>query len=159
MFDLQTFTLVHVLISLAALFTGLPLLFGWKAGKPQPGLATATVVLLLLTSLTGFLFPFVKFLPSHAFGVLSLLLLAVTIYARWGRQLAGSWRSAYGATLAVAIYLDAFVALVQAFLKIPALHALVPSDKSPGFALGQGLLLVAFLALGTSAVRGLRRAA
>ncbi|MDP3859784.1 MAG: hypothetical protein Q8Q73_18645 [Stagnimonas sp.] len=158
MTSLQALTLVHVLISLAVLFTGLPLLLGWKAGKTLPGLATATVVLLLLTSLSGFLFPFVKFLPSHAFGVLSLLLLAVTLYARWSRQLAGGWRTAYGATLAMAIYLDAFVALVQAFLKIPALHALVPSDKSPGFAIGQGLLLVAFLALGTAAVRGLRRA-
>ncbi|TAJ53392.1 MAG: hypothetical protein EPN60_00790 [Nevskiaceae bacterium] len=159
MFDLQTYTLIHVLISLAALFTGLPLLFGWKAGKALPGLAVTTVVLLLLTSATGFGFPFIKFLPSHAFGILSLLLLTLTVYARWGRQLAGGWRSAYGATLATAIYLDAFVALVQAFLKIPALHALVPSDKSPGFALGQGLLLVVFLALGITAVRGLRRAA
>ncbi|WP_439638624.1 hypothetical protein [Nevskia sp.] len=156
---LQTLTLVHVLISLAALFTGIPLLLAWKGGKALPDLATATIVLLLLTSLSGFLFPFVKFLPSHAFGVLSLLLLAVTVHARWSRQLAGGWRSAYGATLAVAIYLDAFVALVQAFLKIPALHALVPSDRSPGFAIGQGLLLVIFLALGIPAVRGLRRAA
>lgn len=159
MFDLQTYTLIHVLISLAALFTGLPLLFGWKAGKALPGLASATLVLLLLTSATGFGFPFIKFLPSHAFGILSLGLLAVTIYARWSRQLAGSWRTAYGATLATAIYLDAFVALVQAFLKIPALHALVPSDQSPGFALGQGLLLIVFLVLGIAAVRGLRRAA
>lgn len=159
MFDLQTYTLIHVLISLAALFTGLPLLFGWKAGKALPGLAGATVVLLLLTSATGFGFPFIKFLPSHAFGILSLLLLTLTVYARWGRQLAGGWRTTYGATLATAIYLDAFVALVQAFLKIPALHALVPSDKSPGFALGQGLLLVVFLVLGITAVRGLSRAA
>ena len=158
MLDLHALTLVHVLISLAALFTGIPLLFGWKAGKTLPGLATATIVLLLLTSLSGFLFPFVKFLPSHAFGVLSLLVLPVTIYARWGKQLAGRWSTVYGASLAFAIYLDAFVALVQSFLKIPALHALVPSDKSPGFALGQGLLLVAFLVLAIPAVRGLRRA-
>ena len=156
---LQTFTLVHVLISLAALFTGIPLLLAWRGGKPLPGLATATIVLLLLTSLSGFLFPFVKFLPSHAFGVLSLLILPLTIYARWGRRLAGRWVTIYGAGLAFAIYLDAFVALVQAFLKIPPLHALVPSDQSPGFALGQGLLLVIFLALGLTAVRGLRRAA
>lgn len=159
MFDLQTYTLIHVLISLAALFTGIPLLFGWKAGQARPALATATVVLLALTSATGFGFPFEKFLPSHAFGILSTLLLAVTVYARWGRQLVGGWRTAYGTTLAIAIYLDAFVALVQSFLKIPALHVLVPSDKSPGFAIGQGLLLVVFLALAIPAVRGLRRAA
>jgi len=158
MTSLQALTLIHVLISLAALFIGIPLLLGWKAGKALPGLATATIVLLLLTSLSGFLFPFVKFLPSHAFGVLSLLILPLTIYARWGRRLAGRWLTVYGAGLAFATYLDAFVALVQSFLKIPALHVLVPSDQSPGFALGQGLLLVVFLALAIPAVRGLRRA-
>lgn len=156
---MSTYTVIHVLISLGALFTGIPLLLGWKAGKAGPGLATATIVLLVLTSATGFGFPFVKFLPSHAFGVLSLILLVLTVYARWGQQLAGGWRTAYGTTLAIAIYLDAFVALVQSFLKIPALHELVPSDKSPGFAIGQALLLVIFLALGIAAVRGLRRAA
>ena len=156
---MSTYTVIHVLISLGALFTGIPLLLGWTAGKAGPGLATATIVLLVLTSATGFGFPFVKFLPSHAFGVLSLILLVVTVYARSGQQLAGGWRTAYGTTLAIAIYLDAFVALVQSFLKIPALHELVPSDKSPGFAIGQALLLFIFLALGISAVRGLRRAA
>jgi hypothetical protein len=152
-------TLIHVLISLVALAAGLHLLLGWRAGRSMPGVATASLVLLLLTSLSGFLFPFEKFLPSHAFGLLSLLLLGVAIHARWRRQLAGRWQLIYRAALATAIYLDAFIALVQAFLKIPALHALVPSDQSPGFALGQGALLIAFLLLGVPAVRGSRRAA
>jgi hypothetical protein len=159
MFDLQTYTLIHVLISLVALFTGLPLLLAFAAGRTRPGLASLTIVLLVLTSATGFGFPFLKFLPSHAVGVLSTLVLAVTIYARWSRQLAGAWRTAYGLTLAVAVYLDAFVALVQAFLKIPALNALAPTQQSPGFIIGHSLLLIAFIALGIASLRGLRRVA
>lgn len=157
MTDLQTFTLIHVVISLLALVTGLPLLFAFAKGRLQPALATATIGLLLATSVTGFLFPFVKLLPSHLFGVMSLLALAVTIHARWSKQLAGGWRTAYVGTLAFALYLDAFVAVVQAFLKIPALAAIAPTQQSPGFVIAQGALLVAFVALGLAATRGLRR--
>lgn len=156
MFDLKTFTLLHVVISLLALVAGIALLWAWRGGKAQPGLATATIVLLLATSITGFMFPFIKFLPSHAFGILSLILLAATVVARWGKGLAGRWLTVYGATLAIAVYLDAFVAVVQALQKIPALNALAPTDKSPGFMIAQGLLLVAFVLLGRSALRGLR---
>ncbi|PPE72531.1 hypothetical protein C3942_18505 [Solimonas fluminis] len=156
MFDLKTFTLLHVVISLLALVAGIALLLAWRGGKAQPGLATATLVLLLATSITGFMFPFIKFLPSHAFGILSLILLAATVVARWGKGLAGRWLTVYGATLAIAVYLDAFVAVVQALQKIPALNALAPTDKSPGFMIAQGLLLVAFVLLGRSALRGLR---
>jgi hypothetical protein len=156
MFDLKTFTLIHVVISLIALADGLALLFLWSRGRDLPALATNVIVLLLATSITGFMFPFVKFLPSHAFGILSLILLTAAVVARWGKGLAGRWLTVYGVTLAVAIYLDAFVAVVQALQKIPALNALAPTDKSPGFAIAQGLLLVAFVLLGRSALRGLR---
>lgn len=159
MFDLQTFTLVHVLISVAALLTGIPLLVAFARGHARPSLASATLVLLLLTSITGFGFPFAKFLPSHAFGVLSLGLLAVTLWARWKAALAGRWRSAYVITLAFAIYLDAFVFVVQAFLKVPALTALAPTQQSPGFAIAQGVLLLAFAGLGFKAWRGMTRSA
>jgi hypothetical protein len=159
MFDLQTLTIVHTLISLAALGTGLPLLFAFAAGQQKPALASATIALLLATSLSGFLFPFVKFLPSHAFGVLSLILLAATVWARRRRRLTGGWLTVYTATLSIAIYLDAFVGVVQAFLKIPGLHALAPTQQSPGFIIAQTLLLVGFVALGLAAVRGLRRPA
>lgn len=160
MFDLQTFTLIHVLISVAALLTGIPLLVAFARGHARPSLASATLVLLLLlTSLTGFGFPFAKFLPSHAFGVLSLGLLAVTVWARWKAALAGRWRSAYVITLAIAVYLDAFVFVVQAFLKVPALTALAPTQQSPGFAIAQGVLLLAFAGLGFTAWRGMTRSA
>lgn len=158
MFDLQTFTLIHTAISLLALVDGIALLVVWSMGRAVPALATNVIVLLLATSLAGFAFPFVKFLPSHAFGILSLLLLAATIVARWGKGLAGRWLTVYGVTLAIAIYLDAFVALVQAFLKVPAMTALAPTQQSPGFVTGHGILLIVFVALGYAAIRGQRRA-
>lgn len=156
MFDLKTFTLIHVVISLIALADGVALLYFWSRGRDVPVLGTHATVLLLATSITGFMFPFIKFLPSHAFGILSLILLTATVVARWGKGLAGRWLTVYGVTLAIAIYLDAFVAVVQALQKIPALNALAPTDKSPGFMVAQGLLLVVFVLLGRSAVRGLR---
>lgn len=158
MFDLQTFTLIHVLISIAALITGIPLLIAFARGNARPSLATATIVLLVLTSVTGFMFPFTKILPSHVFGVLSLAVLAVTYWARWKASLAGGWRKAYITTLAIAIYLDAFVFVVQAFLKVPALKAIAPTQESPVFAIAQGVLLVIFVGLGYVGVRGLGRA-
>ena len=159
MFDLHTFTIIHTAISLAALVAGLLLLTGLAAGRLLPGLGTLTILLLVLTSATGFGFPFVKFLPSHAFGILSLAVLALTVWARWGKQLAGGWRSAYGMGLSFAVYLDAFVGVVQAFLKVPALTAIAPTQQSPGFIVAQGVLLLAFVALGVAVVRGQRRVA
>ena len=156
MFDLKTFTLIHVVISLIALADGVALLYFWSRGRDIPALATNAIVLLIATSVTGFMFPFIKFLPSHAFGILSLILLTATVVARWGKDLAGRWLTVYGVTLAIAIYLDAFVTVVQALLKIPALNALAPTDKSPGFMIAQGLLLVVFVLLGRAALRGLR---
>lgn len=153
MFDLQTFTLIHTAISLVALVAGIALLFGMAAGRALTGLASFTILMLVLTSATGFGFPFEKFLPSHAVGILSLLSLAVTIWARRAGRVA-----AYAISLTVAVYLDAFVAVVQAFLKLPALNAIAPTQQSPGFVVAQAVLLVAFVALGFAALRGLRRA-
>lgn len=158
MLYLQTLTIVHTLISILALITGIPLVLAFAGGQQKPVLANWTIGLLIATSVTGFMFPFVKFLPPHAFGVLSLVLLAVTLQARWGKQLAGGWLTAYAVTLVITVYLDAFVGVVQAFLKILALHALAPTQQSPGFAIAQALLLVVFVILGIAAVKGLRNA-
>lgn len=153
MFDLQTFTVVHTAISLVALVAGIALLLGMAGGRAMPGLASLTILTLVLTSATGFGFPFEKFLPSHAVGILSLLILAVTIWARRASRMA-----AYAISLTVAVYFDAFVAVVQVFLKVPALNAIAPTQQSPGFIVAQAVLLLAFAALGLAVLRGLRRA-
>lgn len=155
MFDLRTFTLIHVVISLFALVVGIAMLLGLSRRRPVPRLTGLFLLLAFLTSATGFAFPFERLLPSHLFGVLSFIAIAAVIVARY-RLLVGRWLAVYAVGLTVTVYLDAFVAVVQAFLKIPVLHALAPTMASPPFAIAQGLLLLAFVLLGLGALRGLR---
>lgn len=154
MFDPTTLLGFHTIVSLLALVTGLPLVAAFAGGRPLPALSSLTLLLLFLTSATGFLFPFEKMLPSHVVGVLSLLALALAAWARWGAGLRGRWHRCYVVALVTAVWLDAFVALVQAFLKVPSLHTIAPTQQSPGFVLIQTLVLALFVWLG---LRGWRR--
>jgi succinate dehydrogenase/fumarate reductase cytochrome b subunit len=97
---------------------------------------------------TGFFFPVHHFMPSHAVGILSLLVLAIAIYARYARHLLGAWRKIYVAGAVSALYLNVFVGIVQAFLKVPALKDLAPTQTEPPFKVTQLLVLTLFVALG-----------
>jgi len=108
---------------------------------------------------TGFGFPFDHLLPSHKVGILSLLILTIAILARYGLRLAGAWRGVYVVSATVALYFNVFVAVVQAFLKVPALKALAPHQTEPPFAVAQGAVLIAFVVLGGLAARRWRPAA
>jgi hypothetical protein len=107
----------------------------------------------ILTSVTGFFFPFDRFLPSHWFGVISLIALAGAILARYRFLYAGAWRWLYVLTMLIGTYLLAFVTIVQAFQKIPALHALAPTQSELPFAVAQLVTLAVFLGLGLLAIR------
>ena len=143
--SLSTFTLLHVIISLAGLGSGFIVVIGLLSGKRLDGWTAIFLSTTVLTSLTGFLFPFEGFKPSYVFGTISLIVLAVAIYARYGRQLAGGWRAAYVITAAIALYLNCFVAVFQAFLKVPALHALAPTQSEPPFLVAQTVVLAIFV--------------
>jgi len=144
---LQIYTLVHVLISLAGIFSGFVVLFGLLAGRRLDGWTVFFLATTVATSVTGFFFPVRHFMPSHALGILSLLVLAVAIYARYSRHLAGAWRKVYVVTAALALYLNAFVGIVQAFQKIPALHSMAPTQTEPPFKLAQLVVLALFVVL------------
>jgi hypothetical protein len=101
----------------------------------------------VLTSVSGFFFPFHGFLPSHGVGIISLLVLAVAIFARYGRHLAGGWRRTYAITAMIALYLNVFVLIVQAFRKVPALEAMAPTQSEPPFKITQLVVLLIFIAL------------
>jgi hypothetical protein len=116
------------------------------------------LVTTVATSVTGFAFPFEGFKPSYVVGAISLLLLAVTIAARYRFQMVGPWRLGYVITAVMAQYLDVFVLVVQAFLKVPALHKLAPNQNEPPFAIAQGIVLVAFVVLGVLAAKHFRPA-
>ena len=144
---LQIYTIVHVLISLLGIFTGLIVLFGMLAGKRLDGWTRWFLITTVATSVTGFFFPFHGFTPAIGVGIISLLVLAVAIYARYPRQLAGHWRWIYVVGAVISLYFNVFVLVVQSFEKIPALHAMAPTQTEPPFKLTQLVVLALFALL------------
>jgi hypothetical protein len=144
---LSTFTLVHVLISLVGIATGFVVLFGLLTAKRFDGWTAVFLTFTVLTSVTGFFFPFHKLLPSHILGVISLVVLAIAIPARYAFHLAGPWRRTYVITAMIAQYLNVFVLVAQAFQKVPALKALAPTQSEPPFLISQVVVMVIFIGL------------
>lgn len=154
--SLATFTLLHVVISLVGIATGFVVVAGMLRANR---LATWTAVFLastVLTSVTGFMFPFERLLPSHVFGLISLVVLALALLGVYAFNLTGRWRWVYVVTAMIALYLNTFVAVVQAFLKIPPLTSLAPTQSEPPFAVAQLVVLAAFIVLGVMTVRSFK---
>jgi hypothetical protein len=156
--SLSTFTTVHVIISLIAIVSGIIVMFGLLGSNRRPGTTAIFLLFTILTSVTGFLFPFEKLLPSHMIGILSLVLLAIACISLYVMKLSGPWRSIYIVTAMTSLYLNVFVLIIQAFLKVPALHALAPSvpPSEPPFAIIQGIVLLFFVLVIIGAVRRFR---
>jgi hypothetical protein len=156
--SLSTFTMVHVIISLIAIVSGIIVMFGLLGSRRMPGLTAIFLLFTILTSATGFLFPFEKLLPSHMIGILSLVLLAIACIALYVMKLSGAWRWVYVVTAMISLYLNVFVLIIQAFLKVGPLHALAPSvpPSEPPFAILQGIVLVFFVIVIIGAVRRFR---
>ncbi len=144
---LAIYTLVHVVISLAGIFSGFVVLFGLLAGKRLDGWTKFFLITTVATSVTGFFFPLHGFTPAIGVGIISLLVLSIAIFARYPRQLAGRWRWIYVVTAMIALYLNVFVAIVQAFEKAPVLKALAPTQSEPPFKLTQLVVLALFVVL------------
>ncbi len=147
------FTFVHVALSLIGILAGFIALIGWLTSKSLPGWNAIFLITTALTSITGFLFPSHKFLPSHAFGLISLVALALAFPALSVYHLAGSWRRIYVITAIIALYLNVFVLIAQLFGKVPALKALAPTQKEPPFLVSQLVVLILFVAIGTLAIK------
>ncbi|HVU25080.1 MAG TPA: hypothetical protein VHE13_13215 [Opitutus sp.] len=153
---MNTFTLVHVIISLVAIVSGFFAVAGLLASRLSRVATALFLSTTVLTSLTGFLFPIHGFTPALGTGIVSVAVLALTLYALYGRKLTGRWRTVYVVTAVLALYLNFFVLVVQSFLKIPALNALAPTQKEPPFAIAQAAALVLFVVLGFLAVKRFR---
>jgi len=151
--SLSTFTLVHVLISLVGIASGLVVLYGLLSGKRLDGWTALFLISTVLTSVTGFGFPFDHLLPSHKVAILSLVLLAIASLARYGLHMAGAWRWIYVVTAVMALYLNVFVLVFQGFEKVPALKALAPTQSEPPFLVAQLIVLAIFIELGIFAVK------
>ena len=145
---LRIYTIIHVLISLVGIFAGLIVLFGMLAGKRLDGWTKWFLIMTVATSVTGFFFPFHGFTPAIALGIMSLIVLAVAIFARYSRQLADHWRWIYVVGAVIALYFNVFVGVVQAFEKVPALKAMAPTQTEQPFKLTQIVVLALFGLLG-----------
>jgi hypothetical protein len=154
--SMTTFTLFHVVLSLIGILSGLVVVFGMMSGRRLEGWTILFLVTTAATSVTGFMFPYHGFTPGIGVGILSLLVLAVAIFALYSRHLASGWRRTYAITAVLALYFNVFVLVVQLFEKVPALHALAPKGSEPPFALTQGIAMLIFIALGIAAVKGFR---
>jgi hypothetical protein len=151
--SLATYTVIHVVISLVGIGSGLIVLFGMFSSTRLDGLTALFLVTTVLTSVTGFFFPFAHVTPGIILGILSLIVLALCIPARYTFHMAGKWRATYVITAVIALYFNCFVLIAQSFQKVPALHKLAPTGSEPPFGIAQGILLVLFIVAGIRAAK------
>jgi hypothetical protein len=153
---LTLFTLFHVLLSLIGIGAGFVFVFGLLSSRWLNGWNSWFLWTTILTSITGFLFPFHKLLPSHILGILSLIVLALAGYALYARRLAGAWGRTYVISAIIALYFNFFVLIAQLFMKVPALKALAPTQSEAPFKISQLAALLLFILLGIFATKGFR---
>ena len=148
----HAFTVLHTIISLVGIFSGLFVLVAMLGGRTSVQ-TSLFLVSTVLTSVTGFMFPSANFGPPQIVGVISLVVLAFAIAALYLGHLAGAWRWIYVVTAVLALYLNVFVGVVQTFQKVPFFHALAPTQTELPFIVAQGVVLIAFVTLGIAAAR------
>jgi hypothetical protein len=153
-FEPPMFTLIHVVLSVLGIISGLVVVGGLVAGVRLDGWTALFLFTTILTSATGYGFPSGKVSPAQIVGGLSLGILAVCLAARYWKRLEGGWRATYVVTAVAALYFNVFVLVVQLFAKTPALAQLAPTQQEAPFAVTQALVLALFVWLGWTALRG-----
>jgi hypothetical protein len=153
---MSTFTMVHVVVSLIGIVTGFVVLYGFLTANRPDRWTQVFLSTTVATNLTAFGFPLRPFLPSHVVAILSIIVLALALYALYGRNLVGTWRSIYVVTALLALYFNVFVLIVQSFRRVPALRALAPTQSELPFAIAQALALGAFLVFVVLSVKRFR---
>jgi len=146
------FTLLHVLITLVAIGSGLIVVGGMFASHKLPGTTAIFLFTTALTSVTGFLFPIHGFTPALGVGILACLILLVALFALYKEHLAGAWRWVYVIAAIASLYLNVFVLVAQSFMKVLALNVLAPTQSEPPFAITQAAVLAIFSLIALIAV-------
>jgi hypothetical protein len=150
--SIGAFTLLHVVITLIAIGSGLIVVGGMFASNRLPGITAVFLLTTVLTSVTGFLFPIHGFTPALGVGIISCVILAIALFAYYGKRLTGAWRRVYVVTAIASLYLNVFVLVVQSFVKVAALNALAPTQSNePAFVTAQALVLAIFVLIGITA--------
>ena len=151
--SLAVFTVIHVALSLIGITSGFIVIFGMTRTKRMPALTALFLATTLLTSLTGFLFPFKGFTPGIVIGIVSVIVLLVAILALYGGHVDGAWRGTFVITAVLAQYFNFFVLIVQSFQKVPALNDLALTQTEMPFKAAQLFALIAFIVLGALAFK------
>lgn len=152
----STFTSVHVVLSLVGIFSGVIVLLGLLGAKRLENWTALFLGTTVLTSATGFFFPVANLMPSHVVGFISLGALAVALLALYVFHLAGAWRWLFVTGAVLALYLNVFVGVVQAFQKLSFLQPLAPTQSEPPFLVAQLVVMAIFIALGLLAAAKFR---
>jgi hypothetical protein len=152
------YTLFHVLLSLIGIATGFIVVLAMIGNKALSRMTATFLITTVLTSVTGFFFPYKGFTPGYVLGILSLIALAIGIPALYSKHLAGGWRRTFVITSVIALYFNVFVLIAQAFQKSPALHALAPTQTESPFKIAQLANLIFFIVLGIAATKKFRTA-
>jgi len=150
---MSTLTMVHVSLSLIGIATGFLVIFQMIGGKALGGLNTIFLVSTILTSVTGFFFPITKITPGLVIGAISLVVLAIALFALYSKKLAGGWRTFYVVTAVIAQFFNVLVLIVQSFMKIRVLHAMAPTGEEAIVKIVQVCALVLLIVLGVIAAR------
>ena len=155
---LGAYTAFHVLLSLVGIGAGFIAIFGLIAGRWLNLWVQVFLWTTILTSVTGFFFPFKGITPGIILGIISLIVLAISVFALRAKNLAGGWRSAFVITAVIAQWLNFFVLIAQLFEKVPALHQLAPTNSEGPFKIAQLTALTLFVVLGFLATKNFRHA-
>ena len=150
--SIGAFTLLHVVITLVAIGSGLIVMGGMFASHRLPVTTALFLFTTALTSVTGFLFPIHGLTPALGVGILACVILAVALFALYKEHLAGAWRWIYVITAIASLYLNVFVLIVQSFMKVVTLNSLAPTQSEPPFAITQAVILVIFILIGIIAL-------
>lgn len=151
--SIADFTVLHVVISMIAIFAGFIVVGAMFAGASLGGWTAFFLLMTFLTSLTGFLFPFKAVTPAIITGAIATPILLVAVWALYRHRLVGRWRVVYVAAAVASLYLNVFVFIAQSFQKVSFLNPYAPIGSEPPFLIAQVTTLVAFVLLGVLAAK------
>ena len=157
--SVATFTILHVLISLIGIVSGLIVVWGMLGNRRLAGWTAVFLAFTVLTSITGFPLPPFGIDPPRIIGIISLVLLVGATLGYYFFHLQGAWLRIYVVTAVISLYLNVFVFVVQSFQKLPFLQPLAPTQSEPPFVIAQAIVLALFAGYGFLSVRRFKPAA
>lgn len=152
--DASAMLVIHTGLSILGVLLGVPAMLRLLFNQPLSAIWTDSfLVVAILATLTGFLLPFSAITPAVAVGIVSTVIFAVMLLARFRFDLAGHAAWIYAAGMVASLYLLVFVGIVQSFGKLDFLHQLAPTQTELPFVVIQLIVLSDFVMLGIWSIR------